>query len=161
MCTKLVPHSRLNGLIRNIRQENTGRNTYLEQGLFKDSGILFTCLLGKANSESAQVSIISHEVIKVMPKRLYITARGGCSSAVERQLPKLNVRGSTPLTRSNHLNEPNAASVSHPRVRMKQRGHSNGICNRICLRQISPSSLVQRNLGKQCEGQCMVGIHIF
>ena len=161
MCTKLLPHSCLNGLIRNIRQENIGRNTYLGQGLFKDSGILFSCLLGEPNSEYEQIFTISHEVIKVMPKRLYITARGGCSSAVERQLPKLNVRGSTPLTRSNHLNEPNAASVSHPWVRLKQRTLSKGICNRSCLRQISPSSLVQRNLGKQCEGQCIVGIHIY
>ena len=39
------------------------------------------------------------------PKRIVSRPRRGCSSEVERQLPKLNVVGSIPIARSNNFND--------------------------------------------------------
>ena len=75
----------------------------------------------------------------------------GCSSAVERQLPKLNVRGSTPLTRSNNFNGLGAYSQGAIWFGSQTESQSDGIYRRIGLTQISPSDLMPESVDKKHE----------
>ena len=76
----------------------------------KGSQIVDLAILSKAGLEFSKFQAWMNK-----PKllRRFIAHRSGSSSVVERQLPKLNVAGSIPVSRSNPISQPQSMCAFH------------------------------------------------